>query len=82
MVLTDIYAIFEQRKRKMESMLKGKNGVSTEKRQELQGAVNEIDMFLNTIDYYSKIPKNVPEPNLDTDTPIEDRSFISKIFKK
>lgn len=64
----------------MQNMLKGKNGVSSSKKLELEGALNEIEMFLSTLEYYKNVPKNVPEPDLET--PIDDRSFLSKLFKK
>lgn len=63
MVLMDIYCAFEERKKKMSFMLKSNNGsIALEKRQEIQGALNEIEIFLNTLQYYNNKMSIVPEP--------------------
>jgi hypothetical protein len=56
--------------------------IALEKRQELQGAVQEIDLFLKTLEYYSNnnnARKETPLTNLMKDDGLDDKKgFFSR----
>ena len=85
MVLMDIHGVFEQRKKKMQNMLRSNNGsMALKKKQEIQGALSEIDIFLSTLRYYHDLSKNAPEPKLVCEEIIEreNSNRFSRFFKK
>ena len=54
MVLMEIHTIFENRKNSILHILNcSDKSLAFEKRKELEGAVNEIELFLKTLEYYS-----------------------------
>jgi hypothetical protein len=85
MVLMEIHTIFENRKNSMLQILKNQEkSIALEKKQELKGAVNEIELFLKTLEFYSNnnsVRKEAPLTNLmkDTDKDDDDRKgFFSR----
>ena len=57
MPLMEIHSIFLRRKNRIERLLKYQEAaLEKSRKQELQGAVNEIDLFLKTLEYYSIHP--------------------------
>jgi len=81
MVLTDIYKIFEKRKRNMEGILNNGHSLALNKKSEIKGAVNEIDIFLKTLEHFQNQPQNMPEINLESAPLNEKKGLFSKIFK-
>jgi hypothetical protein len=54
MVLMDIHDIFRNRKSSIQEMLKNSEGsIALEKKHEMIGAINEIDIMLRTLEYYN-----------------------------
>jgi hypothetical protein len=59
MVLMEIHTIFENRKNSILQILNcSEKSLALEKRKELEGAVNEIELFLKTLEYYSNGTSN------------------------
>lgn len=62
MTLMEIHTIFENRKNSMMQLLNCPDkSLALDKRKEIEGAVNEIELFLKTIEYYSKNDELAPE---------------------
>jgi hypothetical protein len=83
MVLTEIHSIFLNRKNNILQMLKNQEScIALDKKHELIGAMNEIDLVLKTLEYYNTCGrKDTGGINLMTN-PEEDReSFFSRLFK-
>lgn len=83
MVLTDIQNIFVNRKNNILQMLKSQEGtIALDKKHELMGAINEIDLILKTIDYYNVSgKKDVNDINLLTNPEEDHESIFSRLFK-
>lgn len=83
MVLTDIQNIFVNRKNNILQMLKSQEGtIALDKKHELMGAMNEIDLILKTIDYYNVSgKKDVNDINLLTNPEEDHESIFSRLFK-
>lgn len=80
MVLTDLYKIFEKRKRNMQDIINNGHSLALDKKHEIKGAVNEIDIFLRTIEHFQNAPVETDEINLITVKKRE--GFFNKLFKK
>jgi len=83
MVLMEIHTIFENRKNSIRQILDSSSkSIALDKRRELEGAVNEIELFLKTLEYYSNnhhVRKEAPLTNLMKDTGEDDRKdFFSR----
>jgi hypothetical protein len=84
MVLMEIHTIFENRKNSMLQILKNQErSIALEKKQELKGAVNEIELFLKTLEFYSNnnnVQKEAPLGNLmkDIDGDDDRKGFFSR----
>lgn len=84
MVLTDIHNIFVNRKSNIIQMLKEQeDSITFEKKHELMGAMNEIELILKTIEYYkTNGKKETSEINLLHNPEEEEHNTIfARIFK-
>lgn len=82
MVLTDIYKIFEKRKRNMQGLLNNGHSLAIDKKNEIKGAVNEIDIFLKTLEHFKSQEPSQDEDFSLLDAPLEEKKgLFSKIFK-
>ncbi|MFH1398604.1 MAG: hypothetical protein ABIG95_00660 [Candidatus Woesearchaeota archaeon] len=83
MVLMEIYRIFEQRKNNIDRILSNGHSMALEKKHELQGAKDEIETFLKTLEYYyNEQGKPDPRPTLMS---CEQKGFFARFqnpFKK
>ncbi len=63
MVLTQLYEMFAARQRKLRKYINNGHSLTIEQKAELNGAVNEIENFLQALEHMNKKPEsNVPEP--------------------
>jgi len=82
MVLLEIYDIFEKRKRNIEKILNNGHSLSLEKQHEMEGAMNEIEMFLKTLKYYSAQQRSRDEINLMSNGKSPAQQHLSLLGKK
>ena len=54
-MINDITKVIEQRKNELTSLLKKGDELSPEIKHQIYGAINEIDIFLRTLNYYRDI---------------------------
>jgi len=54
MVLDEIAQVLEKRRTELVEMLENKAQLELEKQHQIYGAINEIDLFLQTLSYYEK----------------------------
>jgi len=83
MALMEIHNIFLNRKNNIIQMLKNQEGsIALDKKHELIGAMNEIDLVLKTLEYYNTNGKReTGEINL-LNNPVDDREpLFSRLFK-
>jgi hypothetical protein len=81
MVLDEITDMLTKRKAELVDMLENRSdGVALEKQHQIYGAINEIDLFLQTITYHQQndTEKDIGPVNLLK--PDEDRGFFGNIF--
>ncbi len=83
MVLMDIHNIFLNRKSNIMQMLKEQEGaIALDKKHELIGAMNEIDLVLRTLEYYNTNgKKDNNDINLLTNPEEDHESIFSRIFR-
>ena len=79
MVLMDIYKIFEKLKRNMEELLQSNShSIAIEKKHQIKGAVDEIDIFLRTLEHFQDQPqKGLDDINLGS-VPEKKSGFFSR----
>jgi hypothetical protein len=82
MVLDEITSALEKRRAELISMLENKShGLGLERQHQIYGAINEIDLFLQTVDYYEK---NGTEKDIGTihlvRPPEPEKDMFSKLF--
>jgi len=83
MVLMDIYKIFEKRKRNMQELLENNShSIALEKKQEIRGAVAEIDIFLRTLEYYQSQPQDRAGDIDLASIPEKKPGLFSRLFRK
>ena len=82
MVLTEIHGIFLNRKNNILQMLKCEDGaIALEKKHELIGAMNEIDLVLRTLEYYNTNGhREVKDINLLSNPEEEHDNLLSRLF--
>lgn len=83
MVLMEIHTIFENRKNSILHILNNSDkSMALEKRKEYEGALNEIELFLKTLEYYSNgtasSKKEAPTCDLMKNTEEEKEGFFSR----
>lgn len=83
MALMDIHDIFLNRKSNIMQMLKEQEGaIALDKKHELIGAMNEIDLVLKTLEYYNTNGKKDTDGiNLLTNQEDERESLFSRVFR-
>lgn len=79
----DIHDIFLNRKSNIMQMLKEQEGaIALDKKHELIGAMNEIDLVLKTLEYYNTNGKKDTDGiNLLTNQEDERESLFSRVFR-
>lgn len=65
----------------MEGILKNGHSIALDKKQEIKGAVAEIDIFLKTLQHFQNMPKNHTD-DLELISPVKKEGVLSKFFKK
>lgn len=65
----------------MEGLLNNGHSLALNKQNEIKGAVNEIDIFLKTIEHFQNQPQDMVEINLSSAPLNEKKGLFSKIFK-
>jgi len=92
-MFTKIIGLYEQRKKKLSSILENRQDLRLENQHQIYGAINEIEMLLTTLQEYQKnydesISNQRPLTNMSeeistTEDQLKESSgFFSKIFKK
>ncbi len=82
MVLSDISEALEKRRTELIDMLESnRDSIELEKQHQIYGAINEIDLFLHTIDFYQSNIKEEAPLRL-AKPPEEKKGLFSTLFRK
>lgn len=82
LVLQEITKIFERRKNEIYSLLKErKDELKPELQHQMFGAMNEIDIFLNTLEYYREKEIDFEMKNAVLVGPMIRESMVKKFVK-
>ncbi|MEM3374069.1 MAG: hypothetical protein QXE31_02495 [Candidatus Woesearchaeota archaeon] len=79
MVLDEIASALEKRKAELIEMLQNRDN-PLEKQHQLYGAINEIELFLQTLSYYEKNRNEENETIKLVKPPEKKESIISRLF--
>lgn len=79
MVIDEISSTLEKRRAELIEMLQNKD-YPLEKQHQLYGAINEIDLFLKTLNFYQKTTNNDTESIKLVKPPEKSENIISKLF--
>jgi hypothetical protein len=83
MVLDEITSALEKRRADLVDMLENRNeALELEKQHQIYGAINEIDLFLQTLNYYEKTSnKNEIVPITLAKPPESKKDPITRLFE-
>jgi hypothetical protein len=77
MSLMEIYKIFEKRKLTFQELVKNNgHSLALDQKQKIRGAIDEIDMFLKTLEYYHCNETETKQPSLACNP--EKKGFLSR----
>jgi len=79
MVLGEIADSVEKRRHELVDMLENNSSLNLEKQHQIYGAINEIDMFLQTLSYYEKNPTEAKRIDLFK-PPEEEPGIFARLF--
>ena len=83
MVIAKITANLEQRKTELMEMLENnRDSLKLEKQHQVYGAINEIELFLQTLDYYqNNSAEKEMKPIRLVKPPEDQKPFFTKLFE-
>lgn len=83
MVLGEMSKIFERRRKELYTLLtERKEEIKPEVQHQMYGAMNEIDIFIKTIDYYRKKEIDMEIKNAVLVGPMIKESLVSRFVNK
>ncbi len=81
MVVTEISSALERRRQELVDMLENNKEMKLEKQHQVYGAINEIDLFMQTLEYYQKTAVGTDAPIRLVAPPADQKGLFTKIFQ-
>ncbi|MBT3465297.1 hypothetical protein HOD20_08575 [archaeon] len=80
-MLSEISKVLDKRRTELTELLENKSGeIEIEKQHQIFGAINEIDVMVQTLEYYRAKELREPTPEIKLIGPQESGSTFKKLF--
>ncbi len=81
MVVSEITKLLEKRKNDLIELLEYDSNLKLEKQHQIYGAINEIEIFLQTLNYFRDREMKEGSSDLQLASPIQEDSVIKKVLE-